>query len=107
VTNQSTRLASPTVSELEQMHALYRQGGRDRNMAPHILYADPGCPHSGCGQKMQAIDFRLETYGPAGLVERYRVCRPVSRVRTVDSFHDSREARGCRRGGSDAPAIAQ
>ena len=65
MTNQSTRLASPTADELVQMRALYRQGGRDRNMAPHILYAEANCPHPGCGQKMQAIDFRLETYGPA------------------------------------------
>ena len=61
----STKLPTPTVKELEHMHALYRKGGGDRLMAPHILYSDPSCPHSGCGLRMQAIDFRLESYGPA------------------------------------------
>jgi hypothetical protein len=32
-------------------------------MAPHIVYADAACPHPGCGQPMQAIDFRLEDHG--------------------------------------------
>jgi len=61
----STESKTPSAKELEQMHSLYRKGGQDRHMAPHILYSDAGCPHSGCGQRMQAIDFRLETYGPA------------------------------------------
>jgi hypothetical protein len=60
----STKSKPPTAKELDAMHAVYRKGGEDRLMAPHILYADAGCPHPGCGQKMQAIDFRLETYGP-------------------------------------------
>ena len=47
------------------MHALYRQGGKDRRMAPHIVYEDPTCPHSGCEQHLQAIDFRVEAYGKA------------------------------------------
>lgn len=34
-------------------------------MAPHIVYQDAGCPHEGCGQQMQAIDFRLEAHGRA------------------------------------------
>ena len=34
-------------------------------MAPHIVYSDAGCPHDGCGQPMQAIDFRLEDHGRA------------------------------------------
>jgi hypothetical protein len=56
---------TPTPAELEQMHALYRQGGAQRQMAPHIVYADPNCPHAGCGERMQAIDFRLEAFGRA------------------------------------------
>jgi hypothetical protein len=54
-----------TDEELDHMHALYRKGGLERHMAPHIVYAEAGCPHAGCQQKMQAIDFRLEAYGPA------------------------------------------
>jgi hypothetical protein len=47
------------------MHALYLQGGRERKMAPHIIYTIPTCPHPNCSKKMQAIDFRVEAYGPA------------------------------------------
>jgi hypothetical protein len=47
------------------MHALYRQGGLNRQMAPHIVYHEENCPHAGCGQRMQAIDFCVEAYGPA------------------------------------------
>ena len=55
----------PTKDELEHMHQVYREGGEKRQMAPHIVYGDDTCPHTGCGQRMQAIDFRLEAYGPA------------------------------------------
>jgi hypothetical protein len=61
----ATKPAAPTSAELERMHALYRQGGGKRHMAPHIVYSEPGCPYPGCGQRLQAIDFRLEAYGPA------------------------------------------
>jgi hypothetical protein len=54
----------PSVRELDQMHAVYRKGGEDRHMAPHIIYSSDTCPHPGCPQRMQAIDFRLEAYGP-------------------------------------------
>jgi hypothetical protein len=60
----ATSITSPTIEELERMHALYRQGGLERGMAPHIVYADDLCPHAGCTQRMQAIDFRVEVYGP-------------------------------------------
>lgn len=52
-----------TIEELARMHEVYRKGGQERGRAPHIIYADDSCPH-GCGQHMQAIDFRLEAYGP-------------------------------------------
>ena len=52
-----------TAEERDQMHALYRQGGQERQMAPHIVYTEASCPHDDCDQPMQAIDFRLEDYG--------------------------------------------
>jgi hypothetical protein len=55
----------PTAEERDRMHALYRQGGRERRMAPHIVYAEASCPHDDCDQPMQAIDFRLEDHGRA------------------------------------------
>ena len=56
---------TPTAEELAQMHAKYLDRGRLRHVQPNIVYAAPTCPHTGCGQRMQAIDFRLEAYGPA------------------------------------------
>src|SRR6516162_9965443 len=53
----------PTAEEIEQMHDIYRQGGLERQMAPHIVYAEPTCPHPGCSEPMQALDFRLEDHG--------------------------------------------
>jgi hypothetical protein len=50
-------------AEIEEMHALYLSGGKARRMAPHVVYADATCPHAGCTQSMQAIDFRLEAFG--------------------------------------------
>lgn len=49
----------------EEMHALYRDGGLQRGMAPHVVYQEPECPHTGCHQRLQAIDFRLEAHGKA------------------------------------------
>jgi hypothetical protein len=56
---------APTEKELEQMHSVYRKGGEVRQMAPHVVYDSDTCPHAGCSRRMQAIDFRLEHYGPA------------------------------------------
>ena len=33
----------PTPEDLNQMHTLYRKGGAERGMAPHIVYADADC----------------------------------------------------------------
>jgi hypothetical protein len=57
--------AAPSAAERELMHALYRQGGQERQIAPHIVYHNGGCPHPGCPQPMQGIDFRLEDHGRA------------------------------------------
>ncbi len=54
---------TPTAAEFEQMHELYRAGGAKRAMAPHAIYSDDACPHAGCDQRMQGIDFRVEAYG--------------------------------------------
>ena len=56
-------LPNQSAAQLEAMHSLYRQGGADRSMAPHVVYRDGSCPHDGCGQRLQAIDFRLEAFG--------------------------------------------
>jgi hypothetical protein len=50
-------------ADRDQMHALYRHGGEERQMAPHVVYHDTTCPHEGCEQTLQAIDFRLEDHG--------------------------------------------
>ncbi len=51
--------------ERAAMHDLYRQGGHERQMAPHIVYHATSCPHEGCDQPMRAIDFRREDHGRA------------------------------------------
>jgi hypothetical protein len=61
----ATKSTAADAGEREQMHALYRQGGLERQIAPHIVYPDAKCPHVGCGQPIQAIDFRLEDHGRA------------------------------------------
>ena len=61
----SAGAVAPTPEELDQMHALYRQGGQEGKLAPQIVYPGGSCPHDDCDQPMQAIDFRLEDYGRA------------------------------------------
>jgi hypothetical protein len=60
----TTSLSEISAAQQEHMHALYREGGLERKMAPHVVYADAGCPYPGCAQHMQAIDFRVEAFGP-------------------------------------------
>jgi hypothetical protein len=48
-----------------QMHALYRHGGEEWQSAPHVVNQDAACPHEGCEQTLQAIDFRLKDHGSA------------------------------------------
>lgn len=63
--NVVTKRTAPSTEEIEKMHEVYRRGGERRQMAPHIVYPADTCPHAACTQRMQAIDFRLEEYGPA------------------------------------------
>ena len=58
-----TRGTSQSARDLNQMHEVYRKGGQELRMAPHVVYAEAVCPHPQCGQRMQAIDFRLEGHG--------------------------------------------
>ena len=51
-----------TAANQDRMHATYSRGGRERHMAPHVVYEHATCPHLGCDQRMQAIDFRLEAH---------------------------------------------
>ncbi len=60
-----TNPPAPPTAEGERMHEIYREGGMKRQMAPHVVYAEEGCPHPGCNQRLHAIDFRVEAYGPA------------------------------------------
>lgn len=62
--DMNTTFTAPAIDELARMHVLYLKGGQERGKAPHIVYADEACPY-GCGQRLQAIDFRIEAYGPA------------------------------------------
>ena len=61
----SEAISAPTTGDLAEMHKWYREGGAARQMAPHIVYPRPTCPHPDCDRPMQAIDFRLEAHGRA------------------------------------------
>ncbi len=62
----SRNATGPTIEELvDQTHAFYRQGGQECQAAPQVVYPETSCPHDGCEQSMQAIDFRLEDSGRA------------------------------------------
>lgn len=56
-------IPNESAAALEAMHHVYAEGGAARMMAPHVVYQEAGCPHPGCQQNLQAIDFRLEAFG--------------------------------------------
>jgi hypothetical protein len=56
-------ISNTDAAQLGEMHDLYRKGGGDRAMAPHVIYHEGNCPHAGCNQSLHAIDFRLEAFG--------------------------------------------
>jgi hypothetical protein len=56
-------ISARSKDERDLMHDLYRRGGQERQMAPHIVYPEAACPHADCGQPMHAIDFRLGDHG--------------------------------------------
>lgn len=59
---------APTASDLEQLDCFYRAGGLRAMASPHVHYDDPRCPHAGCDQLMEWIDFKLELHGdPEGI----------------------------------------
>jgi len=45
------------------MHDFYCAGGEARAEPPQVVYCAVECPHAGCHQRLQAIDFRLEAHG--------------------------------------------
>jgi hypothetical protein len=52
----------PTDSEIAELDRFYREGGLETMASPHVHYDDPACPHPGCGQVMEWIDFKLELH---------------------------------------------
>ena len=59
----TTSTSVPTAADLELMHEAYRNGGRERLLAPHIIYPVAECPHDGCDCGLHAIDFRPGDHG--------------------------------------------
>lgn len=51
--------------EIARLDRIYHEGGLETMASPHIHYQEPTCPHSGCGHKMEWIDFQLEPFGDA------------------------------------------
>ena len=55
-------------TELEALDREYCEGGLRAMASPRIHYDDADCPHAGCGQRMEWIDFKLELHGdPEGV----------------------------------------
>lgn len=57
------RITTPTEADLDEVDRLYREGGLRAMASPHVHYDEPQCPHEGCGQSMEWIDFKLELFG--------------------------------------------
>lgn len=64
----------PSLSEIERLDRIYREGGLRVMASPHVHYGIPDCPHAGCGHKMEWIDFKLELHG-----DTERIYRPLVR----------------------------
>jgi hypothetical protein len=63
--SKSTTLAH---SELERLDRFYREGGLRAMASPHVHYDEAECPHAGCDQRMEWIDFKLELHSdPEGI----------------------------------------
>src|SRR5262249_40976323 len=57
-----------SIVEMEELDRFYREGGLRMMASPHVHYHDPICPHPGCQQRMEWIDFQLELFGdPEGI----------------------------------------
>jgi len=54
--------------QAEELDCYYREGGLRQMASPHVHYHEPSCPHSGCPQRMEWIDFQLPLFGdPEGI----------------------------------------
>lgn len=62
------KAATPSSQELDSLDRFYREGGLGVMAPPHVHYDIPNCPHAGCPQQMEWIDFKLELHGdPEGV----------------------------------------
>lgn len=66
-------ISNQSATDLQAMYALYREGGSKRRIVPRVVYRDRSCPHAGCHQSLEGIDFRLEGFGRS-------VCDPLVRA---------------------------
>lgn len=57
---KASTLSPETLTELDRF---YREGGLRVMASPHVHYDDPNCPHPGCDQTMEWVDFKLELHG--------------------------------------------
>lgn len=57
----SLKVAPP--ADIVELDRIYREGGLRQMASPHVHYHSPLCPHAGCGNKMEWIDFQLELHG--------------------------------------------
>jgi hypothetical protein len=62
------RAATISPAQMEALDRFYREGGLRAMASPHVNYDAPTCPHPGCAQHMEWIDFKLALHGdPDGI----------------------------------------
>jgi hypothetical protein len=54
---------APAAADIDELDRFYRQGGLRQMASPHVHYHEPNCPHTGCTQRLEWIDFQLELFG--------------------------------------------
>jgi hypothetical protein len=63
-----SRTATLSPEEIRELDGFYREGGLRAMASPRVHYGDLSCPHPGCDQKMEWIDFKVELHGdPEGV----------------------------------------
>jgi hypothetical protein len=51
--------------QMAELDSYYREGGLRQMASPHVHYHEPACPHPGCLQRMEWIDFQKDLFGDA------------------------------------------
>jgi hypothetical protein len=63
-----SRNVTISAQDIEELDRFYRTRGWRNLASPLVHYQESTCPHAGCTQKLEWIDFQLELFGdPEGI----------------------------------------